>query len=271
MSKRFFTTLGIALLVAGLWKTFGPTPAAVPAPAAETDGAEARPVNPRAPASSGAWNPGAAGSAAQPPAAAAGAASSSTLEKMREVRRLLACYESESCDYPQTDSRSYGFVLGQDMQLALRALKGVAAHEPQQKQALGEIAREAMTNPDGHVQEAALELLRELPADHANLQAVLEGLQINPADPLILDQASRELSRYLGQPEEARVHDFMASTMKQGAHFTAQQAAQSVKQFLNPNSTGLYRRVLEELPPGSLTARTLKSVLDDYEARLSGG
>ncbi|HRO65997.1 MAG TPA: hypothetical protein PL182_00380 [Pseudobdellovibrionaceae bacterium] len=187
------------------------------------------------------------------------------------IRRLQECLESEKCDYPQTDPQSYSLGVGQDLERSLKSLARRMKTDPNLSAEAEELARELIKNPDGHVQEGALAILGELPPAAENLAALLEGLKNNPADPLILEQASSELVRYLGSAEEASVHRFFAETLTDGALFTSQKAGTVLRRFLTPGSLSYYQEILKRLPEDSTKARFLRGTIEEFERRLQGG
>lgn len=188
-----------------------------------------------------------------------------------EIRRLVECLESEKCDYPQTDPQSYVLGVGQDLGANLKALAERVKTDPGLAAEAEGLARELILNPDGHVQEGALALFAERPPSAENLDAIVDGLRRNPADVLILEQASAELARYMGRAEEPTVHRFIAGTLMDGALFASQKAGTLVRGFLTPQSVSYYRDVLKKLPPDSTKARYLRGSLDEFDRRSQGG
>lgn len=193
------------------------------------------------------------------------------MNPMQELRRLKECLQSETCSYPQIDPQSYALGVGQDLKSVLKSLASLVSADPSMQQEAGEAAREFMKSYDGHIQEGALAVFAVLPPSSENLQAIVEGLKANAADPLILEQAAKELSRYVNSPAEPLVHQFFAETLSQGALFTSQKAGVVVKDVLTPQSVSQYRQVLKSMRPDSTAARNLRSTLDEYDRRRSGG
>lgn len=225
----------------------------------------------RQPASSGAKGsaPNPAPSSAAP--GLAPVQSVTAMNPMQELRRLKECLQSESCQYPQIDPQSYALGVGQDLKSVLKSLATLVAADPSMEKEAGKAARELMKSYDGHIQEGALAVFAVLPPSSENLQAIVEGLKVNAADPLILEQAGKELSRYVNSPAEPLVHQFFTETLSQGALFTSQKAGVVVKEVLTPQSASQYRQVLKSMRPDSTAARNLRSTLDEYDRQRSGG
>lgn len=188
--------------------------------------------------------------------------------------RLLGfreCLQTQACEYPQHDPRSYEFAVHREWKELLKSLRAQLGRDPAFDREVGDLARESMLASDGHVQEEALRLMAALPPDPRNLEAVVRGLEINDADPLILRQAGEEMKRHLGGEAEERIHAYLEKTLRSGAHFTAEQAGILVRDLLRASSVERYRRVLREIPSGTTKARHLRAALSEYDARVSGG
>ena len=188
---------------------------------------------------------------------------------VHEWQEIEACYRSNKCDYPQTDSRSYGIAVGRALAEKTASLHrkfraDFAAHEE-----LGRLARRAFLIADGFVQSAALEVFADLPATEENLKALSEGLENNP-DPLISEKAMTELRRYLGTPLEAQMQGTVQS-MLNGAHFASQKVGENILGFINAQSYDSYKEIQRRLPPQSRVARDLNTALQEYRRQQTGG
>lgn len=205
------------------------------------------------------------------PAAASVKPSSRVAGAHARLRGFQTCLQTQDCEYSHADPRSYDFALHREWRDFLRALRSEVGRDAATDREIAAIARESMLATDGHVQEAALSLMAGLPADSKNMEAVVRGLEVNDADPLILRQAGSELKRYLGSSDESRIHEFLEKTLRSGAHFTAEQAGIMVKEFLSHSSVQRYRQLLREIPNDSVKARNLRAALSDYDLRQTGG
>lgn len=207
-----------------------------------------------------------------PAAAPSMAVGATDVDKAKnKLDMLAACLQSQSCNYPQTDPHSYAFAVNHDWQEVLKSLAAYTASHPEEHEKITALARESMLNPDGHVQEAALDLFAKMPTDPKNLNVILTGLSDNSADPLIFQQASAELQRYSGGSEDAKVQGFLEQSLVSGAQYVSEQAAIVARNFITAKNVENYRQILKSLPDGSAKARNLRSSLDDYEQHLSGG
>jgi hypothetical protein len=175
--------------------------------------------------------------------------------------------ESEACDFPKTDPKSYHF--GVSHALAAAILDFQRKH-PEAERELGEIGREQIKNPEPWVQAAALQVLGALPPSPENAAAIEEGLRNTP-DALLVEKAMHELQRYLGTPWEADAQRIVGEIAAQGAHFSAQQAALMILPFINERSERDFRSLLAGMEAGSKAASYLRSALTEYARQRSGG
>lgn len=183
---------------------------------------------------------------------------------LNEIKELQACYQSNACDFPQTDPRSYDIALGHKIADRLKQLRGSLSPSE-----LGELARHTMKIEDGFVQSAALDIFKDLPTSADNLQALKEGLQ-NNTDPLIAEKALPELQRYIGTGQEAGAQQ-VVQTMLQGAHFASEKAGENILSFINEKSFSSYQQLQQQMPAQSRVARDLETALSEYRKQRSGG
>lgn len=184
---------------------------------------------------------------------------------LKTIEQLEKCYGTENCNYPQTDPRSYELALNQDI---ARHLKEFKKRFPGSRE-YADLARKYMRSSDGYIQEAALDMLAQLPVSRENLSALTEGLA-GTADAQLLRQALPQLERYLGTAMEKQVHSFLSSTITTGAHFSSEAAAQGIFPFINSSSYRVYREAVESLPAGSTTLRNLSSALKEFSRQQTG-
>ncbi len=198
-------------------------------------------------------------------APSAPAIQSSIQTTSQEIKTLLACYESEACDFPKTDPRIYGIAVGKALAKKLKNLR-VENSDP----GLETIARELVQVDDGFVQEEAIKTLALFPPSPENVRAMLQGLRYT-TDPLLIEQAMKEWERYIGQPEEAAIQDFLAEFIAHGGQFSAEKASQLIFRFLNARTFSTFRAALNGMVPESTSAKNLKAALEEYERVQSGG
>lgn len=186
------------------------------------------------------------------------------------IKETKACYESETCDFPQTDPRSYELAVGKKMQELLKAYRTNFAKDPSNRQLTATLAREYIESTDEFVQEAAMELMSELPPSEENLKALTESLT-NTSDPLLVEQAMSEMKRYMGTSSEILVHQYLADLLGRGAVFSSEKAVRGLFGFINSNSYPTYSELARTLPAGSSVGRDLRALLEEYRRQQTGG
>jgi hypothetical protein len=253
--RRLFFLSGLAFLAAvgGIFLSSSPT---MP-PAKE-------PVAARIPASSPpSPQPAPSASSAAPVAKKAP-------DLMQALSESKNCLESEACDFPQTDPRSYSFAVGRQIAEQLSALGAAYSENPSLESEVAEAAREFMLVQDGFVQEQAMRLMGQLPISSANVDAMLSGLENSP-DPLLVEQAMKEWERYIGTAEEARIQEFLAGFIAHGGQFSSEKASEMILGFLNERSVPTFEEKLASMVPESTPARYLRAALDQYHRQRQGG
>ncbi len=190
--------------------------------------------------------------------------SSKYLEK---VEIYLECYESDRCDYPHTDPKSYQIALNKDVAKFLKQTPvSVFLNNLEMQKGLQELMKQG----DGFTQEEALRLFSQLPMSQENLTAIFEGTKNNYADPLIMEQVIAELARYNNTPMAEQVRGFVAETLMSGPQYSAEAAAQKIRPLLSENNLSYYRSIAEKTKSTAVRG-SLNSSIEDYALSLSGG
>lgn len=184
----------------------------------------------------------------------------------REIQSTNDCYETQNCQFPQTDARSYDFAVGKKLAAQLKEFRESYPNSPE----LAGLAETYVKSYDGHVQEEALKIMSALPASPNHLEAIFTGLQNTP-DPLIVEQAMQELQRYMGTADEARVQEFLTNLMAHGAQYSSEKASELILAFLHERNIGFFRDALKQMTPGSIASEHLRSALKEFERMSAGG
>ncbi|MFM6928922.1 MAG: hypothetical protein ACKOX6_10695 [Bdellovibrio sp.] len=188
-------------------------------------------------------------------------------ESLDKIQTLVNCYSHEKCKYRQTDPKSYQVALNKE---AASFLQNTKASEFSESLQMQKSLRDLMKEGDGFVQEEVLKLMSQLPVSEENLQAIIEGLKNNYADPLIMEQVMGELARYNNSGMAEQVRGFMAETLLSGPQYSAETAAQKIRPLLNSGNIAYYRGVAEK-SHSIAVKNALQSSLNDYELSLGGG
>ena len=188
------------------------------------------------------------------------------------LQALARCEQQpQNCNLDNSDPRAAHFDLGRRMAAELGHLAMLARAGARMDEVDGAgIARNHMQNENGHVQEAALELMSALPPDSANADAILTALQ-QGHDAQIYAQAMRELQRYPDSGVRSRVESTLVETLQTGGHFAGQAVAQDILPFLDSGNVARFQELAEQLPPGSAKRRLLEGTLQEFRLRQSGG
>jgi hypothetical protein len=135
---------------------------------------------------------------------------------------------------------------------------------------ISKIARDFLKNPDGHVQEAALDLLSTQPIYPENLEAILNQV-VRASDPELIPQAMLELERYDNPQDQARIHEVFAETLQTGAPFVALVISEHLGDFITAQSYWFYGEILKKLDERTLIHQHLLSTLKEFVRKSSAG
>ena len=187
-----------------------------------------------------------------------------------ELKKLKNCANGADCGLPQTDPRSAELELGQRFartidKMTLLAQAGIGDETTYQK-----VAQEYVKHPDGHVQEAALELMAACDPDPQNVASLVAGLT-DTHDAQIYRMALMEFSRYDDPQLRNDIDNLLIDTLKTGGHFASQEVANDILPMLNEQNIDKYKTTLTELPANTAKAKALKANIEEFELQQSGG
>jgi hypothetical protein len=192
-------------------------------------------------------------------------------DSSKKLQALQACYQTEgACGFPQTDPKEEFFAIGQEIKKILLQLEHQYHDNRSRSDELNALARQFLKNPDGHVKKAALHLMASQEPNIKNLDSLLRDV-IAFHDAALIPQTMLELTRYLGQGQDQRIYDALASALVRGAPFVSLAIAQQISAFLNEQSLETFVAVLPQIHGGSKTRRHLRVMIDEYEKRQSAG
>ncbi len=187
------------------------------------------------------------------------------------LQQLENCYKSEGqCGFDLSDPKAEHFAIGQEIKKELLKIQFQAQKHKLQSPELAEIARHHLKNPDGHVKEAALHLMSTQETSEDNLDSILNEI-IMYHDAHLIQHALLEMTRYLGQGYDQKIHQSLSRALAQGAPFVSLEIAKGLQPFINTASFGIYSNLLTQLGTGSKTRNLLKVNLEEFERRQSAG
>ncbi len=194
----------------------------------------------------------------------------SSEDNLSQLRFLNSCYNDNDCGYQNQDPRQVDYQIGQEIKDELHNLMAMWKNSEITATELEQAALDSLNNPDGHVQQAALDLLAQLPPSAANFDAIIEITEDN-YDAMIVEQLMDELYRYMPQGYGAEIDQTFTNLIITGAPYASQTAAQNIVPFLNPNNIDTYKDTLSKIPADSKKAKLLKGAIEEFELQQSGG
>jgi hypothetical protein len=185
-----------------------------------------------------------------------------------KLHSLEACVDG-GCDFPQTDPRSYGFALGRALQGELFKLADWCRQQGITDREIGETAVHFLQSENGHVQEAALDLMSTQPPRAENLQTILNNV-IGGYDSRLIEFALLELERYDSPSDRAVIDEALAEALLTGAPFVAREISGHLADFIDDQSYSYFSTILDRLPENSVYRTQLEASLSDFRRRKSG-
>lgn len=191
-------------------------------------------------------------------------------DNLEQLRFLNSCYTGIDCGYQDHDPRQVDYQIGQEISDELRNLLSQWKNSEITETELEQAALDSLNNPDGHVQQAALDLLAQLPPSAKHFDAIIEITTEN-YDAMIVEQIMDELYRYIPQGYSAQIDQTFTDLITTGSPNAAQTVTQNIVPFLNNENIASYKDTLATLPANSKKAKQLKAAIEEFELQQSGG
>lgn len=180
------------------------------------------------------------------------------------LKKLDRCYHTEGlCGFEQKDPKSEYFAIGQQIKKELLKIQYQVSNENQQSGEIRDLALHYLKSPDGHVKEAALHLLATQPVSEQGLEALLNDI-LAFHDASLIAPAMLELTRYLNQGSDERIHDALITALLTGSPLVSEQVAKNISPFISAQSLEQYQKLLEKMSLGSVTYQNLKASLQEF-------
>ncbi len=189
---------------------------------------------------------------------------------LTQLHFLQSCYNEIDCGYPNNDPRQVTYLIGQDIREELLSLLQRWQKNEIDSEELSQAAIESLNNPDGHVQQAAIEIFSELPTSQNHYTLMFKTLS-ESYNAKIIKQIMQETQRYSEEKTSAQIDQIFIQQLKTGAPYASQEVAKNLLPFINSNNFILYKETLISLPPKSRKSRLLKSTLEEFERLQTGG
>ena len=186
-----------------------------------------------------------------------------------ELKELNKCY-LQDCGFEKTDPRTEYFTLGQKIRQKLLQLQALVQMDEIVDPKVSQMAREFVENSDGHVQEAALDLISTQEPAPENLKAILDHI-IKGNDSELIQQALLELRRYPSPEDQETIRQTLAQVILTGAPFVAQAVAEKSELFINSQNIEFFENLTKKIDPQSIVGVSLQSSLREYRRKSSAG
>lgn len=188
----------------------------------------------------------------------------------KSISELLDCYKSETCPFPNRDPREYKLSVGQAIKKKLKSAYGrLIKNEEQQTQYWLQMALKSLSVDDGHVKEAALEVISTQEPNNEAFDKILNDI-INYHDPLLIAQAMAELQKYQGQSYQTKVYQSLSQAMQTGSLMVKKEIVQNLVPFMNPQSLPFFQSALDKMNPKSNVHTALYKLIKDFKAQQTG-
>ena len=193
-------------------------------------------------------------------------------EELKQLYFLQSCYDESiiDCGYPNNDPRQTSFLIGQDIKNELQSLLDHWNGGEIDEKVLSQAALESLANPDGHVQQAALEVLSELPPSQSHYNSMLETLAAS-YNAKIIKLIMLEAQRYKAENASGKSDQIFIQQLKTGAPYASQEVAKNLLPFFNEYNIGSYKQTLKKLSAKTKKAQILKANIEEYERMQAGG
>ncbi len=185
---------------------------------------------------------------------------------LKEMQRLLKCFESENCNFDQSSAQSYRTALRETLMNEMSGFQKIIEKENYQDTELltraSEITRFFLEFPDDDIKDQALSLAASLPISNINCEALIAGLSESVSAPLY-EKGIQELKRYIGTNEKSRVDSFLLQSLVSGSSYVSKLVARESLAFISNENTPRFLEVLNQLPRRSQEFEYLKANVDE--------
>jgi len=185
-----------------------------------------------------------------------------------ELSQLLHCDQNKSCPQDNSDPRASSILRGKLLSEKLDEYVDLHLQYDYFDQQSIELVKQFLNYPDGHVQQQAINLMS---AQEPNLE--LASLLITELetsfDAKIVRQSLKELQRY---PElSSEIQQLFYQVLTTGSFYAGEELATNILPYLNSSNLGFYTELADSLPQNSAKERALRSNIEEFLLRQSGG
>ncbi len=185
---------------------------------------------------------------------------------LREMQRLLKCFESENCNFDQSSAQSYRIALRENLMNEIFQFQQVVERNNYQDPNLisraTEISRFFLEFPDDDIKDQALSLAASLPISNSICDSIIVGLGESVSAPLY-EKGLEELKRYISTSEKSKVDEFLLQSLVSGSSYVSKLVARESLAFISNENTPRFLQVLNQLPKRSQAFELLKANVDE--------
>ncbi len=189
---------------------------------------------------------------------------------MSRADELIACIDSDSCHYPDSDPRSYGYALGNDMISVLNDAEMAFSNGEINADLLRDLSHRFFIFDNGHVRAKAIKILEKLPVDGTTFE-LLQHTFANHYDSVLLEKSMHLLETYYEQGYSQPLDALFLQQLQTGAHFVRHTLSEKILPFINSNNLADYQQILSQMPKDSLEFRQLEVALEEFNQLAQGG
>lgn len=189
----------------------------------------------------------------------------SSFEKSLEQAKALLSCQTEGCDLPESDPRSYEIQRGKKILSAFKALAHSSELVTENITRIEPLIFKALSDANPFIQQAALEILQTLPPQHRYLKPLIEGL--NSTSPHLVHMTITELLKYKDQPDSSpQIHQAIQFILQRGSPFAAKTLLSQLKYFITQDNYSEYKKLTQTLTSHSMR-RQLEALLEEFQER----
>ncbi len=193
---------------------------------------------------------------------------------LKEMQRLLRCFESENCNFDQSTPQSYHIAIREGLIQELKNFRSIVIDQnysdPQLLDRASAITKFFLGFPDDDVRVQALSLAHALPASNEVCEEILASMN-ESVSAGFHEVAMKEILRYKDSSEKPRIDDTIAQIIRTGSSVTARQAARDLYPLITADNVPKFLQVMNELPRRSLEFEMLKAHLNEFSRQNRGG
>lgn len=184
---------------------------------------------------------------------------------LRQCFKLDNCYKEKCDSIPSNDPREYELTIGQKIKNRLLYLAEIVEDEKLSSESVSVIARYFLSNPDGHVKEAALQLISTQTPSEKNLESITKNI-LSYHDMELAEFALTEFQKYyLNAEYRTSIDNSLINTLIGGSLLTRESVSKNIFPFLTAENIERFESFLKTTEPGSKVNSYLGEAIDRFK------